>query len=261
MQGVARLRPGQGDLRLPQDDPQHVVEIVGHPPGQTPHGFHLLRMEQLLPKLLPLSLRPKPCGDVPGIPQKPGRRKPYLRQRPPARLPRPRRETQLAVGATGLKNLLEGGKSLGKAIRDEEIREAPGKQFLLRVSRHPAGLGVGLEDTPLSVGDEDPVGGVLHVASPQFLPRPKGFLRPLVRRDVPGDPQNPHQIPLQVPHGGLDGLEKPLVAPVPEDQPLLVDPGPPGLRRQPVVFPEERCLVPVQKILVPSPEDLLLPGA
>ena len=34
-------------LEVPADDLQKIVEIVRHTPGQLPHGFHLLRLDEL----------------------------------------------------------------------------------------------------------------------------------------------------------------------------------------------------------------------
>jgi hypothetical protein len=36
-------------FRIAVDHCQHVVEIMGHSSGKMPHGFHLLRLEQLRP--------------------------------------------------------------------------------------------------------------------------------------------------------------------------------------------------------------------
>ena len=37
----------QGQFRVADDHAQHVVEIVGHATGQTAHGLHFLRVQQL----------------------------------------------------------------------------------------------------------------------------------------------------------------------------------------------------------------------
>ena len=48
---------GLDQLRVPEDDAQHIVEIVRHTPRQTSHRFHLLRLDKLRFELCPLLLR------------------------------------------------------------------------------------------------------------------------------------------------------------------------------------------------------------
>ncbi len=55
----------QGDLRIAEDDTQHVVEIVRHAPGQPADGLHLLAVEELVLQSLPFRLDPLAFGHVP----------------------------------------------------------------------------------------------------------------------------------------------------------------------------------------------------
>ena len=45
--GVILLEPPQEELAVPRNDGQHVVEVVGHAPGQSPHRLHLLGLAKL----------------------------------------------------------------------------------------------------------------------------------------------------------------------------------------------------------------------
>ena len=66
--GADRVHLLQGQLRIAEDDAEHVVEIVGHAAGQPAHGFHLLGLEELGLKSFPFLLRLLALGDVAEIP-------------------------------------------------------------------------------------------------------------------------------------------------------------------------------------------------
>ena len=46
--GIAPLQRGQQEIAESHDDHHHVVEIVGHPPGQPADCLHLLGLANLL---------------------------------------------------------------------------------------------------------------------------------------------------------------------------------------------------------------------
>src|SRR3990172_2025346 len=50
----SRTRLRQEDAAVPVDGRQEIVEVMGDPPGEPPDRFHLLRLAELLLRLLPL---------------------------------------------------------------------------------------------------------------------------------------------------------------------------------------------------------------
>ena len=61
---VGRGHLGQRHLRIALDRLQHVVEIMGHSPGEPADGLHLVRLHQLRLQPLLLLLDPLAFGDV-----------------------------------------------------------------------------------------------------------------------------------------------------------------------------------------------------
>ena len=58
MERLRRVHLLEGHLRMPEDHPQHVVEIVGHAARQPAHRFHLLGLQQLRLERILFFLRP-----------------------------------------------------------------------------------------------------------------------------------------------------------------------------------------------------------
>ena len=83
MEGLVRPDPLQGQFRVPQDDAQHIVEVVGHPAGQPSHRLNLLGLGQLGLELLIVLLGQLSRGDIAERPRgTPARRLPPERQFP-----------------------------------------------------------------------------------------------------------------------------------------------------------------------------------
>jgi len=47
LQAPVAVDPFQGQLRVPDDHAEHVVEIMGDAPRETAHGLHLPRLDEL----------------------------------------------------------------------------------------------------------------------------------------------------------------------------------------------------------------------
>ena len=64
MQRVRWIDFDQGHFGIPRDSLKHVVEIMGHPAGKTPHRLHLLGLQQLRLQFFPFRFGPFALGDV-----------------------------------------------------------------------------------------------------------------------------------------------------------------------------------------------------
>ncbi len=65
LQGIIRVRFVQGQLRISDDQAEHVVVVVGHTAGQPADRLHLLRLHQLCLQLFSLLFSRFAFGDVP----------------------------------------------------------------------------------------------------------------------------------------------------------------------------------------------------
>ncbi len=69
-----QILPGvlEGKFRMPQNHPQHIVEIMGHSSCQPAHGFHFLCLGELALEFFPFHVRKPGLCDIPDNPPEPG---------------------------------------------------------------------------------------------------------------------------------------------------------------------------------------------
>src|ERR1043166_8658692 len=222
---------GAGGAEVAEDRGEDVVEVVGHPAGETADRFHLPGLEQVV-------LEPEPGGDVPvdgvGAVASFGdaHREAKHRDRDLAAVPvAPHRLLAHLVAA---EHPLRETPPLAPALLGhDQVVEVAAPDFLEAVAEQPGELAVHPDDVSPLVGDRDRLGGALEepvevgLALPQLPDGAVGFAEiaheaaegpgPPALDDGDGEldrelgpvPANSGELDPPAEHAGLAGREEP----------------------------------------------------
>ena len=182
MERLGRVHLVEGHLRVPEDHPQHVVEVVGHAAGQAAHRLHLLGLLELGLEFLPLRLGLFALGDVAGVDHHPVQAWVVL-QVVADRLDDP--IGTILVPDAHLRRSIDQAESLqakgdrlrfgGQVVGVDEIRDVPTTDLLRLESQHPLHRRADVPAGAVEVQLHDQVDGVFDQA-------PKALFALLQRR-------------------------------------------------------------------------------
>ena len=196
-----QLPPGQ--FRVAQDARQQVVEIVGHPSRQAPHGLHLLGLEELVLQARPETVRLHPGGLVRQHGEGPAETPLFVLHggsgdMGPEAFPVPAPEAAFVPLSPPRPPHLVAEPLILPVLREEELLHGTAQEFLLLfVTQHLAEPRVRQDHPKTLVQGTDSLQGSLHDAPIALLAGPEIPFQLVPMAVELGFPAVPHRQPPQ----------------------------------------------------------------